>query len=207
MRTAVASAVVCAAGGALFWFGTSGFRGFTSEGARRAAVARAPQRLPAVQLEDEHGRAFSLAEFRGRPVVVNFVYTKCSSTCPLLSAGFQRLSRAMPTRETALLSISFDPHDTPERLREYASHYRAGATGWTFARVQGGDPASLDALLRAFQIVVIPDGRGDFQHNAAVHVVDAEGRLARVLDIGATPDEVARALEEVAARRQLASVR
>jgi protein SCO1 len=206
VRTALASAFVCAAGGALFWYGTSGFRGFTSEGARRADVARVPRSLPEVILEDEQGRVLSFARYRGRPVVVNFVYTRCTTICPLLSAGFQRLSRADAT-EPPLLSISFDPSDSPERLREYASHYRRDASDWRFARVRGGDTASLGALLRAFGIVVIPDGRGDFQHNAAIHVISADGRLARVLDAGSSPDDVARAVAEIIARPRLASAR
>ena len=48
-------------------------------------------------------------------------------------------------------------------------------------------------ILRSFGIVVIPDGRGDFQHNAAVHVVNGDGRLARVLDLSADPADIARA--------------
>jgi protein SCO1/2 len=59
------------------------------------------------------------------------------------------------------------------------------------------DPGDLGALLQAFGIVVIRDAGGAFQHNAAVHVLDAQGRLARVLDIDAAPADVARAVAAV----------
>jgi protein SCO1/2 len=197
-RTAVASLMVCAAGGALLWRGTDGFHAVTSEQARRYAIAESPRVLPAVALEDQDGHPFTLGAYQGGPLVVDFIYTQCVSVCTVLSAGFQRLDRDERSRNGAgaerlrLLSISFDPRDTPDRLREYASRYRADGRLWRFARVR--DVRELTPLLRAFGIVVIADGRGDFQHNAAVHVLDAEGRLARVLDAAAEPADVAHAV-------------
>jgi protein SCO1/2 len=199
MRTAAASLAVCVAGGGLVWRGTEGFRALTSEAARRRAIAMAPRPVPVVQLEDQDGRPFALDGYRGQPVVVDFVYTGCGTVCPLLSDGFRQLDRAQRLassgtegRRLQLLSITFDSLDTPARLREYASHYQADGRSWRFARVRA--PRDLAPLLRAFGVVVIDDGRGGFQHNAAVHVVDARGRLARVLDVGASPDDVARAV-------------
>jgi protein SCO1/2 len=196
LRTAVASIAICATAGGLGWYGTDGYRAFTSEQARRTAVARHPRTLPAVALEDQNGRAFSLGAYRGRPVVVDFVYTQCTSACPLLSAGFQRLYRKERSRDATqplqLVTISFDARDDPDHLRAYAEHYRADGTAWRFARVR--DARQLASLLDAFGVVVIPNGRGDFQHNAADHVVDAQGRLTRVLDAAADPDAVAKAV-------------
>jgi protein SCO1 len=197
LRTAVASLAICAIGGALLWGGTAGFRAFTSEQARRRAIAERPRALPVVDLEDQDGRPFTLTVYHGRPLAVDFVYTQCVSVCTILSAGFQRLDRAERSRfeseneRLQLVSISFDPRDTPDRLREYASRYQADGRTWRFARVR--DARDLPQILRSFGIVVIPDGRGDFQHNAAVHVVNGDGRLARVLDLSADPADIARA--------------
>lgn len=207
LRTAIASVTICAGGGVLLARGTDGFRALTSEQARRNAIARAPRSLPDVALEDQDGRPFALGAYRGRPVAVDFVYTLCRSVCTLSSAGFQRLDRAERSRSNAgrlqLVSISFDPRDTPARLREYASRYRADGRAWRFARVR--DARDLRPLIRAFGIVVIPATGGDFQHNAAVHLVNSEGRLARVLDAGAEPDEVAQALASIESPRTLAT--
>jgi protein SCO1/2 len=199
LRTAVASLVICAGGGALGWHFTDGFVAFTSEQARRSAVARSPRVIPAAALQDQNGRSFTFAAYHGKPVAVDFVYTQCRSLCSLLSAGFQRLDRVERTRgadkRLHLVSISFDPRDTPDRLREYASHYGADGENWRFARVK--DARELAALLQAFGVVVIADGRGDFQHNAAVHLLAADGRLARVLDAASEPQQVARATEGI----------
>jgi protein SCO1 len=205
IQTAAASLVLGAAGGALFWHGVDGFRALTSEQARRSAVAAAPRAIPPVTFEDQNGRQFTLADYRGRPVAVDFIYTQCVTVCPLLSAGFQRIDRDqrgfVGTERLRLLSISFDPKDTPERLREYARRYRADGVEWRFARVR--DPASLDALLRTFEVVVIPDRGGDFQHNAAVHLLNADGRLARVMDADVTLAQI-RAAFDLRARRDMA---
>ncbi len=195
VRTGIASLAICVAGGALLWSGTDGFRALTSEAARRRAIAESPRAVPAAELEDQDGRRFTLESYRGRPVVVDFIYTRCGSVCPLLSDGFRGLDAAQETASRAddasrlqLLSITFDSLDTPARLREYAAHYQADGRSWRFARVRNA--RDLGPLLRAFGIVVIDDGRGGFQHNAAMHVLDSRGRLARVLDLGAPPDEV-----------------
>jgi protein SCO1 len=196
-RTAVASLLIGVTGGALLFRGTNGFRALTTEQARRLAVERNPTAVPATPLEDQDGRALTLASFRGRPVIVDFVYTQCVSVCPLLSGSFQRLDRTERARDSQgggrlqLVSISFDPRDTPARLKAYATGYGADGQGWRFVRVR--DTTNLPALLEAFGIVVLPDGRGDYQHNAAIHVVNAQGRLAQVLDPDASPDAVARA--------------
>jgi protein SCO1/2 len=184
----------------MLWRGTDGFRALTSEQARRRAIAAAPRSVPVVELEDQDGRSFTLDVYRGRPVVVDFVYTQCTSICPLLSDGFKHIdaaerSRRDDARRLQLVSITFDPRDTPVRLREYAARYDGDGQTWRFARVR--HPGDLGRLLQAFGIVVIPDATGGFQHNAAVHVVDAQGRLARVLDVEAQPAEVARAVAAV----------
>jgi protein SCO1 len=201
LRTAIASVAICLAGGTLVWRGTDGFRALTSEQARRRAVAAAPRAIPHVELEDQDGQPFTLDAYRGHPVLVDFVYTRCRSICPLLSDAFQRVDRVQQStwstdqrdRSLQLVSITFDLLDTPADLREYGRHYNADGHAWRFARVR--QPRDLAPLLRAFDIVVIPDGRGEFQHNAAVHVLNAQGRLARVLDPDVQPTDVVRAAE------------
>ena len=194
-RTTFASLAVCLAGGAAFWHGTDGLSALTSEQARRLSIASSPRQVPDVALEDQDGREFTLAQFQGTPVAVEFIYTRCQTLCALLSAGMRRFSAEQRSftrgSRVQLVSISFDPvADSTQRLREYASHYGADGDTWRLARVR--DARDLDILLRTFGVVVIPDGAGGFQHNAAVHLLNTEGRLARVLDADATPPDLAR---------------
>jgi len=197
-RTVVASLAVCTVGGVASWHATDGLRALTSEQARRLSIARSPRPVPDVLLEDHDGNEFRLADLHGAPVAVEFIYTQCQTLCALLSAGMRQFSAVQRSSgdvegRVHLVSISFDAEgDSTPRLREYASHYGAARDTWRIARVR--DPRDLGPLLEAFGIVVIPDGAGGFQHNAAVHLLGTDGRLARVLDADATPADLARAV-------------
>jgi protein SCO1 len=198
MPNRIATLAAALAGAALLLFATNGLRTFTTEGARRLDIARHPRPLPLARLQDAAGREWSSSELRGRPALVDFVYTQCGTLCPRLSSRFVELQqriRASALREQVhLLTVSFDPErDTPERLDAYARHLAAEPPLWRFARVR--DPRELRGWLSVFGIVVIPDERGGFEHNAAIHLVDAHGRLIAVFDLEEV-DAALRALTE-----------
>jgi len=195
MRTLVAAGLILAAGLGVFTWASDGWRAVTAEGARRLAVAAHPVTIPGVTMEDMDGHVLHLSQFKGRVVLVEFIYTTCPTICQELGAGFaevlERVRKRGMGNQARLLSISFDiDNDTPELLRHYGQHHGADGTIWRVAR-----PTSrrdLEALLAAFGVKVVPDPLYGFQHNVAVHVVDREGRLVRIVDT--EPDEVVAAL-------------
>ncbi|TAN59582.1 MAG: SCO family protein [Magnetospirillum sp.] len=190
MRSLLSTLTVVAVAMAAFWSTTDGVRAFTTEGARRLAVEQAPHHLPAATLEDQDGRRFRLESLQGRIVLAEFIYTRCPTVCSTLGDVFSRLAHALPG--TTLLSISFDiEHDGIDELRQYATLH--GADGDTWRVVRPTSPHDLKRLLESAGVVVIADGWGGYQHNAAVHLVDRQGRLARILDfnpLSALIDEV-----------------
>lgn len=183
MRAATALAAVLVAGSATLWQATDGLRAFTTEAARRLAVEAAPRRLPAATLEDQDGRSLRIADYAGGIVLVDFIYTRCPTVCTQMTDTLREVAAALPSRlgdGIHLLSISFDPdNDTTHALRDYAALQGADPT-WRFARVV--DRGDMPDLLEAFGVVVLPDGFGGYVHNAAIHVLDAEGRLAAIHD-------------------------
>lgn len=199
MRALASLAAVLVAGSTVLWQATDGLRAFTADGARRVAVSQSPRVLPAALLEDQDGRRLRLADYAGDVVLVDFIYTRCPTICTRMTDTLREVAAALPRRASGnpvhLLSISFDPdHDTPAALRDYAVAQGADPRSWRFARVS--DTGQLKTLLDAFGIVALPDGAGGFVHNAAVHVVDAEGRLAAILDY----DDAAGIIERLEAR-------
>lgn len=185
MRSLATGLLIAVLGGWVLWNATDGARAFTSEGARRLSVHTHPRPVPPVLLRDQTGRQFRMRDLHGRVVVVDFIYTQCHTLCAVMGATLETLRDDLPAarlgKDVVLLSISFDPkHDTVKRLGEYGARYHARADNWHIARVV--DPDRLSALLQAFGITVIPNGMGGFKHNAAVHVVDRQGRLARIVD-------------------------
>ncbi|GAB3669343.1 SCO family protein [Ramlibacter alkalitolerans] len=187
LRTAVVCAALVSAACAGAARLTHGFQVWTEEGARRIEVALAPVPAPAVSVQ---GPGLAAGELRGllangRDIsVVEFVYTHCETLCLAGGTVFQQMQAALQARATPphvqLVSISFDPErDDPARLATYAERMAADARWWRFVRVPTATQTR--TLLDAFRVVVVPDGR-DFQHNAALLVVDREGRLLRIFD-------------------------
>jgi protein SCO1/2 len=176
----------------LGWWGaswlTEGFQVWTAEGARRLSVVERPVPAPDAVLQGppatgRHSLADLLA-VKGQVTIVDFVYTRCPTVCSVLGSGFQQLQAAIaasPGSGVRLLSISFDSaHDDAAQLQRYASQWRADPAVWRVATVP--DAHELKRLLDAFQVVVIADGMGGYEHNAALLIVDERGRLVRIFD-------------------------
>ncbi len=190
MKTWAALLLVLAAGISALWHGTDGFQAVTTEAARRQAVARAPKALPAATLQFASGQELPLAQALrqdGRIAIVNFIYTRCNAICSAMGSELQQMQRRLVETGLAgrvrLLSISFDPADDAAQLAAYAERMRAQPQIWQFAGV--ADSGQRQALLHAFGIVVVPAPLGEFEHNAAFHIVGADGRLARIVDYDA----------------------
>ena len=191
-RTAVLSALLAVAAYACSAWLTHDFQVWTAEGARRLEVALAPIAAPAVKIDGPETPAQTLPQLLadGRSVtLVDFVYTRCQTVCLTLGSTFQQMQTTLQAaspgdaaaRRVKLLSISFDgQHDEPQVLQAYAARLGADPLRWRFVRVP--DAKETRRLLADFQVVVVPDGRGDFEHNAALLVIDQHGRLVRIFD-------------------------
>lgn len=199
-RTLFATLLVLLACLVAAYSATGGFQYWTAEGARRMAIARQPLALPAAPLQFADGSHARLDQWLATPgpvTIVGFIYTRCNSLCTILGDEFQQLQTEITARglqgKVRLLSISFDPrHDTAANLAGYAHRMHADPAIWQLATVS--DPAALQGVLERFGIVVIPDGLGGYVHNAALHVVDRQARLAAIEELGAGRQALARAL-------------
>lgn len=185
-RGVLLSALAVSLGTWVFWWGTDGFTAFTAETARRVEIMRSPRPLPEVTLEDQDGNTFSLQDYQGKLLAVDFIFTRCTTLCRSMGMIFKQIRDQIPQeslgRDFSLISISFDPeHDDPANLKKYGETYGADGKIWRIARVS--DKAQLNSLLDAFGIVVIPDEFGGFEHNAALHLVGRDGRLRLISDI------------------------
>lgn len=203
MRLALALVLALVAGLGPLYAVTSGFTVLTAEGARRQSVAAHPRVLPEALVLDSAGGTFPLdADLRRdrRLAIVNFFYTRCVALCLAQGALTERLQQAIVAEglqhRIRLISISFDPRDKAPDLARYAQRMGADPDVWQF--LSFADPAQGKAALDVFGILVVPAPLGEFEHNAAFHIVTPDGRLARVLDL----DQPGKALE--AAKKMLA---
>lgn len=195
MRTLLAVLAIAAVGTAALAWATHGGRALTAETARRLAVQHDPAPLPDLRVQLQTGRQTRLDRLQGDLVVATFMYTRCAATCPLLGQRMARIRDRLPAAAVGsrvrFLSLSFDPRrDTPQRLRAYARAHGAETGHWWVARPRG----RVDALLRRLGVVVLPDGRGGFIHNAAFYLIDRRGRVVRIVDQD-RPQRMVRAVE------------
>lgn len=81
--------------------------------------------VPALSLVDAEGRTFTEEALRGHPTIINFIYTRCDTVCPVVTQKMKKLeekTRDKRGEPIKFLSLSVDPeHDTPERLATYAA--------------------------------------------------------------------------------------
>jgi protein SCO1/2 len=149
--------------------------------------------VPNVKLVRDDGKSVSFPEELndGRPVVMNFVFTSCTTICPVLSQTFERLQDKLgKDRESVrLVSISIDPEqDTPERLTEFAKRYHAGKE-W---RHYTGTLQAIIATQRAFDVY-----RGDkMAHQPVTLVRVAPGKPWVRFEGFATADELLQVIRD-----------
>jgi protein SCO1/2 len=107
--------------------------------------------IPPLALVDMHNNTVVLSEIVGtkEPVMLNFIFTTCTTICPVLSATFSRVQRELgdEANSVRMISITIDPEqDTPEQLKKYATRFNA-KPGWQFLT---GEFSNIVATQKAF---------------------------------------------------------
>ena len=129
-------------------------------------------------LLDRRGRPVHLSSYRGKPLLVSFIYTGCFQVCPTgtrsLQESVQSLQKVLGAGRFNVISIGFNqPADSPQALRAFALQHGVDAPDWEFL----SPPAAIvEALTQdfGFSYVATPAG---FDHLLAATVVDAQGRV------------------------------
>jgi len=145
--------------------------------------------LPDVSLIDQHGSAISLASLRGKPVLIDFIYTSCASTCPVLTSKMVSVARELGPAlgaEVTIVSITLDPeHDSPAQLASYAKAQGADDNGWLFLT---GKPAQIDQVLAMFKLRRMREDDGSIMHSVSAFLLGPDGHQIRqynALDVSA----------------------
>lgn len=131
-------------------------------------------------LLDRQGRPVELSRYRGKPLLVTFIYTACFQVCPTITRNLQKAVdntvSVMGADRFNVISIGFNqPFDSPVALSDFARQYGIHLPNWEFLSPA---PAIVGELTRnfGFSYVATPAG---FDHINQVTLVDAEGRIVR----------------------------
>jgi len=146
----------------------------------RNAYREVGEAVPDFALYDQKGEVVKAERFRGRQMLINFVFTRCpvATMCPAAVSRFQQVqgkAREAGVANLELVSISLDPtFDTPGVLKEYATSRGVDTSNYSFLT---GPDAAIKALLAQFG--VLAELKGDLlNHTLATILVDENGRIA-----------------------------
>ena len=162
----------------------------------QAAIGRP---MPDLVLLDRQGQPVRLAAYRGKPLLVSFIYTGCFQVCPTqtraLHEAVQGLERMLGAHQFNVVSIGFNqPFDDPQAMRAFAAQQRIGAPNWEFLSPPRDAVATLTQAF-GFAYVATPAG---FDHVLGVSVVDAQGRIhAQVYGDKLRADQLGQPLREL----------
>jgi protein SCO1 len=126
------------------------------------------------------GEMFQLSSTRGKPLIVNLVYTSCSDACPLTVQTLLRaadvVASAVGPDSFTIITVGFDSRaDTPLRMHDFARAQGIDRRNW---RVLSADQATIDRLTAELGFIYAP-AAGGFDHLSQTSVIDAEGRVYR----------------------------
>jgi protoheme IX farnesyltransferase len=147
--------------------------------------------VPAFALTERSGRTVTDADLRGKVWVASFVFTRCTGSCPAVTATVARLQERLKGRpDVRLVTFTVDPErDTPDELKKYADRYRADPERWLFLTGKEADIHKLAAEGFKFATgrnAVREPGQEEFLHTRKLAVVDKRGVIRRVFDGMAT---------------------
>lgn len=153
-------------------------------GVSHAQSDKAWKRLDAVEpaptfvLTNQDGRRVALKDFRGKAVVLTFLYTECKDVCPVLPQIIGRADQSLTAQEreqVRFIGVSIDPRrDTPEKLRAFMQGHSLSPERWTLLT---GSLKEASQVADDYGIVAKPDLHGDLVHNAVYVLIDPQGRL------------------------------
>ncbi len=145
--------------------------------------AAAASSLTDTRLVDQNGKTMSLAAFKGKPLVVDFIYTSCPGPCLMETAKLTNVASGLGAAlgwKVAIISITVDPeHDGPAQLHEYAQQQGADKKGWYFLT---GSAADVDRALAGFKMFREKGPDGSVGHLVDMILVGPDGREVREYD-------------------------
>jgi len=164
-------------------------------------LALPAKQAPAIDLRNYLGRPVTLSEYRGKAVLVTFLYTSCPEICPLIASNLRVALKMLGRRDSQVqvIAVSVDPRgDTPAAVARFLSDH--GLTG----RMQYliGSAGELARTWAAWDVGAKPEvGQPDLvAHSALVYGISASGRLTTIYPATFAPSQIAHDVPRLAAQ-------
>ncbi|HEX6278066.1 MAG TPA: SCO family protein [Polyangiaceae bacterium] len=187
-RTLVLSTLAAAVAAFAIAFAIAASRG--ARGARATSVGPAPSapasgalpvlwQIPSFAFVDQNGRATTTADLRGHVWIADFIFTSCTTICPLITARMTVLQHRLQSPALRFVSFSVDPaRDTPEALKRYATEWRPAEPRWILLATDQKGLASFAASM----FVIVEPGEKDIGHSKLFFLVDTQGGVRGIYE-------------------------
>ena len=196
------AAVLCLAAGLLlsvssFASSSSADMGLDRELALKASQAVIGTKIGDHTLLDREGKPVRLSSYRGKPLLVSFIYTGCFQVCPSTTRSLQEtvqgLQKTFGVNKFNVVCIGFNqPDDSPIALKAFAAQYQINQPNWEFL---SPSMSTVEAIARDFGFVYAATPAG-FDHVLQVSLLDGDGRIVRqVYGEGIPPAELGEPLK------------
>ena len=142
----------------------------------------ADREAPGFELQDASGRTLRLDDFRGKAVVLHFIYASCPDVCPLHAEKIAELqdmtAQAGMADRVQFVTITTDPErDSPEVVEGYGPAHGLEPSNWIFLTSGPERPTATRELAQQYGHRFTPASDGMQMHGVVTHVIDREGRL------------------------------
>lgn len=154
--------------------------GLDRDQALRTSQAVVGQKVGDHTLLDREGRPVRLSSYRGKPLLVSFIYTGCFQVCPTTTRSLQEtvqgLQKVFGPNQFNVVSIGFNqPDDSPQALKAFAAQYQINQPSWEFL---SPSMKTVGEISKDFGFVYAATPAG-FDHVLQVSLLDADGRIVR----------------------------
>jgi protein SCO1/2 len=158
----------------------SSAQAFDEKAALKESQAAIGRQVGNYKFIDSNNREIAFADLRGKPLVVNFVYTGCFQVCPattqFLAAAVKQAERTLGPGTFRVATVGFNlPVDDPASMRAFALKYAIASPNWLFLTPEA---STLDALTRDLGFRYEATSAG-FDHLLQVSILDRDGRIYR----------------------------
>lgn len=148
--------------------------------AAKDGVLELGSQVPNFQLVNQQGQTVTLADFKGKGIVVSFLYTRCPypDKCPMIGRKLDALSQLSSKigrdNDLQILAVTLDPtHDKPEVLKAYARGFDKDHKNWSFLT---GSESDIARVAGAFGVIYWEE-KGVIEHNLRTVFIDSAGKL------------------------------
>jgi protein SCO1/2 len=186
-------ATILAVGLAALIAGCGGGGGSATTSAKDYAgiPAKPPKAAAPLRLRDSLGHPVDLREYRGKAVLVTFIYTHCPDVCPLIVSHLKTAQAELgpKARKLQIVAVSTDPRgDTPKTVADFLqTHAMTGRMEYLI-----GDRPELERVWKDWSIVARPDkaGRDLVEHSALIYGIGADGKITTLYPANFKPAQV-----------------